>query len=238
MFKRITQNIKRHKATKDEFLHGKPIDPNPFGDPLALQTEWTPIARNSGSRLKRFVQAGPNLFRTKPTPAGVVFSLGFFVLFGGMGLVLLLLFLLSLSHASNFPGNLALLFFGLLVTIPSFLPFYFTYKPMEFNKMAGHLRIGFQIPLLARRTLKTYPLESIRAVQAIKGKWSSSRRRNNSEHPNYEMNLVLENGDRINLLSNTHAEAIKVEARQLSEFLEIPIWDAIPEWMARDSNYA
>ena len=30
-------------------------------------------------------------------------------------------------------------------------------------------------------------------------------------------------------------EAIKVEARQLSEFLGIPLWDAIPEWMAGET---
>ena len=239
MFKRISRNLKRYKATQQEFEHGEPLDLDQFGDPLALQTEWTPIAGASGIRMRRFSQSDPQVFRSKPTAAGVLFSLVFAIPLCGIGLVLLVFFLLSLTNASSFTGSLWLLLLVFLTAGPGCIPLYFTYKPIEFNKLNGHFRTGYQIPLLAKFTTDAFPLENICAVQAIKGHWSSSghseRRRKNSARPSYEFNLVSGSGARLSLISHSNVKAIKTEARELSEFLEIPLWDAIPDWMAGDS---
>lgn len=239
MFKRISRNLTFYKAKQHEFAHGEPIDPHQFEDPLALRTDWTPISKTSGFRRQRFVHAGPDVFRSQPTLASVLFGFLFAIPLGGLALILLVVFLLCLSNASNFPGALWFLFFGLLVAGPGFIPLYFTYKPVVFNKVNGHFRTGYQVPLLAKFTTEAFPLECIHAVQAIKGKWSSSgnsgKRSHRSTPLHYEFNLVSENGSRLNLLSHSNAEAIKTEARQLSEFLEIPLWDAIPDWMTGDS---
>ena len=42
----------------------------------------------------------------------------------------------------------------------------------------------------------------------------------------YELNLVLKDGSRINIIDHTKRKATQAEAKELSRFLKVPIWDA------------
>ena len=60
-------------------------------------------------------------------------------------------------------------------------------------------------------------LNTIHALQLIKERCRTK---------NYELNLVLESGQRINVVDHGGLNRIREDANQLSQFLCIPVWDA------------
>jgi hypothetical protein len=46
----------------------------------------------------------------------------------------------------------------------------------------------------------------------------------------FELNLILQNGKRINVFSCGNQEKLREDTNALSAFLEKPIWDAIPDY--------
>jgi hypothetical protein len=69
------------------------------------------------------------------------------------------------------------------------------------------------------------PLKQVHALQIILVKYynPNTRLRNATTH---ELNLVLENGKRINLLTERSHRIALQSATYIAEFLHIPIWDA------------
>ena len=51
-------------------------------------------------------------------------------------------------------------------------------------------------------------------------------RGNKSSFYSYELNLVLANGRRINVVDHGNIESLQKDARTLAAFLDIPVWDA------------
>jgi hypothetical protein len=43
----------------------------------------------------------------------------------------------------------------------------------------------------------------------------------------YELNLVMNNAERVNIVSHGNKKRMKADAQTLAEFLDIPLWDAI-----------
>jgi len=74
---------------------------------------------------------------------------------------------------------------------------------------------------------KTLPyfakLEDIHALQLI----SEYCGGNDGSYYSYELNLVLENGKRINVVDHGNKNKLRKEANNLSAFLAKPVWDAI-----------
>ena len=48
-----------------------------------------------------------------------------------------------------------------------------------------------------------------------------------SRYYSYELNLVLEDGSRLNVIDHGNVEAIRADAQKLAAFLGKPLWDAI-----------
>ena len=72
-----------------------PFDPARFGDPLALQTEWTPAKRGGTNfRTHKLASIGPNRIEFRPTIGAILFYLLFFF----MGLGVLVALLVSLAY--------------------------------------------------------------------------------------------------------------------------------------------
>lgn len=87
--------------------------------------------------------------------------------------------------------------------------------------------MGISLPLLHLMPEYDYlkkihiPLNEIYAVQVIKGIWD--------KNPTYELNIILENSERIGILNRPRVNKTKEEARELSEFLGVSLWDAVPD---------
>ena len=82
-----------------------------------------------------------------------------------------------------------------------------------FDRSAGRLTKGGQ----------THNLCQICAIQLIR----EFVRENKSSYYSYELNLVRTDGERINITDHGSLHAIRVDAETLSNYLSIPVWDAI-----------
>jgi hypothetical protein len=65
-------------------------------------------------------------------------------------------------------------------------------------------------------------IDSIHAIQLI-----AKIIRGKNSYYCYELNLILKNAERINIISHSNKKRIRADAKTLSEFLAIPVWDAI-----------
>ena len=65
-------------------------------------------------------------------------------------------------------------------------------------------------------------LEEIYAIQLLK----EYCRGDKSSYYSYELNLVLEDASRINVVDHGKLNLIRSDAEKLAAFLDIPLWDA------------
>ena len=65
-------------------------------------------------------------------------------------------------------------------------------------------------------------LDDVHAIQLI----SEFVRGNKTSYHSYELNLVLQDGKRLNVIDHGNKNVIKENAETLSKFLDKPIWDA------------
>lgn len=67
-------------------------------------------------------------------------------------------------------------------------------------------------------------LEDIHALQLLSEYCRGGKKRS---YYSYELNLVLRNGRRINVMDHGDCKKLREDAQTLSEFLDKPVWDAI-----------
>lgn len=238
MFAKVINIIKHGRAVSKEFSREDTVDPSEFDDPLAEYVEWTPLGPNGTyAPLQRLRTQGTCRISSRMTFMGGLL-LGFFGLpavFASLvlGVISILLVIALLAG----PWGALSVVILIVTAVTSFVTFLLGLAgkvflsniamPIVFDKRGGFFRRGFHVPFLGLLTIwplqgLKLSLDSIRAVQTLKGRVVGS----------YELNLALINGERVNLMGCGLAKPIKEDARQLSHFLGIPLWDVIPDWMA------
>jgi hypothetical protein len=98
--------------------------------------------------------------------------------------------------------------------------------PIVFDKREGFFWKGRVAPDQAfdENALKVFTsLGEIHALQLI----PTSGRRFTRGHELYELNLVLNDGERLNVVTHGVPYSLRKEAATLAEFLGKPVWDAI-----------
>jgi hypothetical protein len=71
-------------------------------------------------------------------------------------------------------------------------------------------------------------LNKIHAIQLIKERVSKSAGSSGSSYFfSYEINLVLNDGQRLNVVDHGTLSRIRKDAKKLAEFLDVPLWDGI-----------
>ena len=190
----------------------KTFSPAIFNDPIAEQTDWFEVGVTeffgycAGSKLSK-INAETFTLEFKTAPECI---LPYIVLF-----TIVLSFLIQTKI-----GNSALISTILLPII-----YYFITAPIIFSKTKTHLRIGRNLNRIksginARE--KQIPFDQIHAIQLIPIKVGK-----NSSSLSYQLNIVLRNAERINVIQNKKKEQIRKDANELSRFLGVPLWDAI-----------
>jgi len=219
MLKELVEKLK--KLSREHV----PFDGARFNDPMATKTEWTP-AKGGGANFKthKLVQLNTNriVFRS---------SIGarlFYSLFLFFGLVFPILFVYKDFFNGNFNFSLETIFpiiFGLLFTSIGGLLLYFGTRPIVFEKGNGYYWKGRKNPetVYNINDLKICTkLKDIYALQII----SEYVRGNKSSYYSYELNLILNDASRLNVIDHGKLEKIRKDAEKLSQFLEKPVWDA------------
>jgi hypothetical protein len=197
-----------------------PFDPSSLGDEIALRTEWTP-AKGGGASFQthRLVEIDMHRTEFRASAGMVVFSLVFMLI--GLGAMAIMVV------ANQDDSPLALLIpvlVGLVFAGIGGGMLYFGLAPIVFDKRRGEYWKGRTAPYEAanREGLKHYTeLDGIRALQIIKERCTSK----NSSYYSYELNLVLEDGRRLNVVDHGNLERLREDARRLGAFLGKPVWD-------------
>ena len=201
------------------------FDPATLDDPVALKTEWSPL-KGGGANFctRKLVQVSPHRYEFRVTWGALVFYLIFLVV--GLGILSIAVYQ-SISSGKIFALEVLLMGgIGLIFTLAGALMYYFGTKPVVFDKQHNCFWKG-KIPddelLYATANELLMPFQEIYAIQLISELVSGD----NSTYYSYEMNLVSKEGVRTNVVDHGKLDQIHEDARTLSEFLEVPIWDGI-----------
>jgi hypothetical protein len=219
MFNKVKTWIQENSEPKPVF------DALQFDDPVAMQTMWTP-AKPGGSNFKTHKLAVVDHHRLEfnATMGAKLFCSIFFL--AGLGVLVLELTVGFSDPAQD--GVMAGLFvylFGLLFMGVGAGVYYYMCIPRVFDKWAGLYWKGYKEP---RNTFgTTMPKDSARlgdihAIQLL----SEYIRSDKSSYYSYELNIVLRNGERLNVVDHGSKARVLEDSRKLSEFLGKPVWDA------------
>lgn len=216
MYEKLAQRIQSVHYNQYGF------DPAQFNDPIALQTGWMRASPGGSSfRTFKLVEVNPSRVEFKTTFGAVLFSLIFIVL--GTGLTTLLI--RYSNWASPGAETIIPLFIGLIFAAVGGYLLYRQMLPIVFDKREGlfwrkHKPVS--VLRLEDATENCARLEHIHALQIV-AEFISGK---NAGYFSFELNLVLKNGKRINIIDHSKKEKLDRDARLLANFLKIPIWDA------------
>lgn len=220
MFKKIIEKLQGLSRG------GSAIDPTRFNDPLAEQVDWSPAKGGGASfRTHKLVMVNPGRLEFQVTTGAKLFYLIFIVV--GLGIVTG--FSVATYSTGNFVFNLDVvmpLLIGCIFAIVGSALMYFGTTPVVFDSRRGFFWKGRKSPnqVFDRKKLKLFAeFENIHALQLI----SEYCRGDKSSFYSYELNLVLKNGERINVVDHGNKEILRQDAATLSAFLNKPVWDAL-----------
>ncbi len=200
------------------FKKTKEVDPSSFNDPVAKITDWSP-AKGGGSnfRTHRIVTVSPDRVEFKISVGGFLFCFAFIAI--GVGAPVGILLSAETSNARIFGIS-----FGAIFATVGLVMLYCFASPRVFDKSKGYYWKGRKSPdNYDLSSIKEYTeLSRIHALQIISEHCSG----NDSSYYSYELNLVLKDGARINVIDHGSRKKLCQDAEVLADFLNVPIWDA------------
>lgn len=192
-----------------------------FGDNGLNTADITPL-KPGGSNFKthslKIKSNSKILYR--PSIGGGLFSLLFFVV--GSGLVGFNLF--ADSGQINKPSmlNFILLAVGLVFVFIGGYMVYFMFQPRVFDKTLGYYYKAYKFKPHLNKTENQFKLSQIIAIQLI----GETIADNDGSYGSFELNLVLKDKSRRNVIDHGYLKSIIDDAHILSDFLDVPIWHA------------
>ncbi len=223
----MLSSIKKFFGIKEE----PPLNPAIFNHPLAEKTSWEPLKHGGNSHKNvNLIKLDSNTLEYKANTTSTIFT--YLLLVGPIIFVLIRYFLFENMNNSS---NIMAILIPIAITIGGAIATYFLYRPHKFDKKLGYHYKSYKNPASKREIKKTHrwtPLSSVEALQIIKERV----RTKNSSYKSYEINLVLENGSRRNVIDHGNYEAVKKDAETISEFLGVPYWDAVSLYAYEPKN--
>jgi len=219
MFKKLTQARVR-RGTGDAGF-----DPSVFDDPVALETEWVPAASGGASfRTHQLIERSVSRVEFSPTLGAKAFYLLFLLL--GSGLLLFQLNRIRISQAGiSDEDTFVPMLVGVVFAVVGACTYWFGTVPRVFDHQLAAFWRGRKDPTpmdVVERDGSSASLSSIYALQLLSEFISGSK----SNYYSYELNLVLDDGSRINVVDHGNLERLRSDASTLSQFLDKPVWDA------------
>lgn len=219
MFKKLIEKLQSFATDRKTF------DPARFNDPIALQIQWTP-AKSGGTnfRTHKLVEVDINRVEFKASVAAKLFC-SIFMFVGIATMIIFFVVELSSGKITLDSEMIFPLVMGLVFAVVGGSLFYYVTTPIVFDKYKGSFWRDRKGPddVGDRRELKHYTeLENIHALQLL-SEFCSGK----SSYYSYELNLVLKDGRRINVVDHGNLKKLREDAQTLSGFLGKLIWDAI-----------
>jgi len=205
-----------------------------FDDPVAQRIDWHHLKKGSGSssQNRKLASASGDRLKVVNTMGGMTIPL--LGAFGGLALIWIAVdsYFQIISSGGEPISSKAfafLLVVGILIMGPAIL----VLRPgdkLTFDKSAGYFWRGRKKPPNAGGDAQdpdVFPLERIAALQ-IPPKKLVRFRDNNRDRSFfcYELNLILDDNERINLMDHGDLADIRADAIKLGRYLEKPVFDA------------
>ncbi|SDH49967.1 hypothetical protein [Winogradskyella thalassocola] len=193
-------------------------------DTIESKVSTSPLKTGGASfKTNVLIQENPSKLIYKPSLGAALFS--FIFLAVGLGVLFYALFPLFQSHIESVSIPWFLILFGLIFSGAGGFLFYIFYKPRVFDKQQGlyYTTYAFKNHRSKRKASEDYLfLKSIIAIQII-GEHVKS---DDGSYKSFELNLILDDASRKNVVDHGNLKSIINDAEILSEFLNIPIWHA------------
>lgn len=160
-----------------------------------------------------------NVLEFVPTLGFYAFS-GIFIAIG-VGAFLTFLYKFYIEGFNSVINNMFILFFSLGFLVISYFLFRHQFKVNRFSKITNRYTKGKAKNKVGKNTVDI-PLHKIIAIQLIGERVSGSK----SNYNSFEMNIVMDDGNRFNVVDHGNLKSLIKDARVLSDFLNVPIWHA------------
>ncbi|WP_458626871.1 hypothetical protein [Winogradskyella sp. PC D3.3] len=209
----------------NEVIEAKANTPS-NNDTIKSKVSTSPL-KPGGANFKTnvLIQANPSKLIYKPSIGAAIFS--FIFLAVGLGVLFFNLVPLFKGNLESISINWFLIIFGLVFSGAGGFMFYIFYKPRVFDKQQGlyYTTYAFKTQRSKRKHSEDYlSLKSIIAIQII-GEHVQS---DDGSYKSFELNLVLDDASRKNVVDHGNLKSIIRDAEMLSAFLKVPIWHAGP----------
>ena len=202
----------------------KPVESNSDVQDLKLKVDKSPL-KSGGASFKTnvLIKESSSKLLYKPSIGVALFNFLFLAI--GLGVLFFGLYPLFNNGFDFASVEWFLILFGLIFATAGGFMFYFFYMPRVFDKQLGVFYKAYK-PAIHNRNTKAsktqIPLKSIVAIQLIGEHVKSDK----GSYKSFELNLVLEDGSRKNVVDHGNLKSIIDDAHVLSDFLRVPIWHA------------
>ena len=202
----------------------KPVESNSDVQDLKLKVDKSPL-KSGGASFKTnvLIQESSSKLLYKPSIGVALFNFLFLAI--GLGVLFFGLYPLFNNGFDFASVEWFLILFGLIFATAGGFMFYFFYMPRVFDKQLGVFYKAYKPAIHNRKTKASktqIPLKSIVAIQLIGEHVKSDK----GSYKSFELNLVLEDGSRKNVVDHGNLKSIIDDAHVLSDFLRVPIWHA------------
>lgn len=195
------------------------FDPASLNDEIAMITKWTPEkAGGSGicTHELKTISSGRVEFKIK----GAAFFCS--SLFMAAGIVAAV----RMTTIGLEKNDMVMLYVGIPIGIIFFLAGFFVLRsfmiPRVFDHDKGYYWKGRKVLNINSKKNEQCQLEDIHAIQILRECCRCDRQ----SFYSYELNLVLKDGSRMNVIDHGKLEIIRKDTQKLAEFLNVPVWDA------------
>ncbi len=194
-------------------------------DPIAQQTDWGP-AKSGGANFKthKLQRLSDTRYQFRASALALIFYLIFIVV--GIGALILAA---SGELADEGPVAIGIVsIIGLTFTTAGGAMLHFGSMPINIDTKHQAFWRGKKDPsqVFDKTKLKDYAAFSdIHAIQLVSEYCTGSK--NNGSYYSYEINLVLTNSERINVIDHGNKNVVVDDACKLAEFTGKPLWNMI-----------
>lgn len=220
MLEKLLKNLSEYRKPYQS------IDSTIFGDERAMHVSWTPVKRGGSSfRTHKLVQVQNNRIEFKATLWVYIFSLSF--AFGGVAFAFFWVFKENSGNIfyTDFGSYMPIIISTLLIIVGLSMAIAYN-KPRVFDKYTnsftkGWVNKGKDYTRYNAKKNNAIGLYEIIALQIVPERVQSSK----SSFLSYELNLMLKDYSRINVIDHGNLKKLEKDAERLADFLGVLVWN-------------
>ncbi len=202
-------------------FHQEVIEARESSKSIKTDVAVTPL-KPGGSNFKTHVllEKSSSKIVYRPSVGGVLFVLLFFGV--GIGFIIYNLFFESGQMTSPSLFNFASLLFGFIFAFAGTYMAFYLFVPRVFDRQIGFYYKSYKFRPHQKYLKNQFRLNDIIAVQII----GETIRDEDGAYGSFELNLILTDGSRRNVVDHGNLKSIIDDAHIVSDFLNVPIWHA------------